>query len=150
VGAVTIAILRVKKSGPGHPPHAPTDQQRAIVKVLAACGTPQEAIARVIGIHGETLRIHYRNELDLGAIEANAKVAEALFKLAVGGDVTAAIWWSKCRMGWGERQAVEHSGLVSLGVSGRRAGVQVNEAECDQDRDDADHSYCLKRAGQRS
>src|SRR4051812_23129227 len=100
------AILRDNKRGPGHPPHAPTDPQRAIVKVLAACGTPQEAIARVIGIHGETLRIHYRNELDLGAIDANAKVAEALFKLAVGGDVTAAIWWSKCRMGWSEGKVV--------------------------------------------
>jgi hypothetical protein len=127
VGEVT-AVFRDNKRG-GQPPHAPTDQTRAMVNAMAACGMTQVQIARVIGIHDETLRIHYRRELDIGTIEANAKVAEALFKLAVGGDVTAAIWWSKCRMGWSERQAVEHSGSVSLVVVERRAGVQVKGSE---------------------
>jgi hypothetical protein len=128
VGAVT-AILRAKKSGPGHPPHAPTDQQRTIVKAMSGCGIPQEGIARVIGIHGETLRIHYRRELDLGMVEANAKVAEALFKLAVGGDVTAAIWWTKCRMGWRAGTEVEHSDSLSLGVFERWAGIESKGSE---------------------
>jgi hypothetical protein len=112
VGAVS-AVLRDNKRG-GRPPHSPTDQTRATVNAMAACGITQVQIARAIGIHDETLRIHYRNELDLGTIEANAAVAEALFKLAVGGDVTAAIWWTKCRMGWGERQAVGHSGSITV------------------------------------
>ena len=88
-----------------------------MVNAMAACGMTQVQIARVIGIHDETLRIHYRRELDLGMVEANAKVAEALFKLAVGGDVTAAIWWCKCRMGWRERTGIEHSGTITVATA---------------------------------
>jgi hypothetical protein len=93
----------------GRPSHDPTDQQRATVKAMSAYGVPQHDIARVIGIHDETLRKHYRDELDLGVIEANAKIAETLFRQATKeGNTTAAIWWSKSRMGWKEK--VEHSG----------------------------------------
>jgi hypothetical protein len=95
----------------GRPPHRPTDKQRATVKAMSAYGTPQDQIARVLDIDSTTLRLHYRDELDLGVIEANAKVAETLFNQAVrDGNTTAAIWWTKSRMGWKERQAHEHSG----------------------------------------
>ena len=95
----------------GRPPHQPTDQQRATVKAMSAYGIPQHDIARVVGVHDDTLRLHYRDELDLGVIEANAKVAETLFRQATReGNTTAAIWWTKCRMGWKERQGVEHTG----------------------------------------
>ena len=94
-------ILRAKKRGRGQPPHAPTDQQRATARAMSAYGVPQGQIARGIGINAETLRIHYRADLDLGIIEANAKVAEALFRQAtVDGNTAALIWWTKCRMGW--------------------------------------------------
>jgi hypothetical protein len=93
----------------GNPAHAPTDAQRSMVKAMSAYGIPQEQIARVIGIHRETLAIHYRDELDLGVIEANAKVAETLFRQATKeGNTTAAIWWTKSRMGW--REKLIHSG----------------------------------------
>lgn len=95
----------------GRPPHEPTDADRAKVKALAAYGTPQEQIARVFDIDSKTLRLHYRDELDLGVIEANAQVAKTLFSQATReGNTTAAIWWTKSRMGWKERQAHEHSG----------------------------------------
>jgi hypothetical protein len=95
----------------GRPPHAPTDQQRATVKAMSAYGIPQHDIARVVGVHDDTLRLHYRDELDLGVIEANAKVAETLFRQATReGNTTAAIWWTKCRMGWKEKQGIEHTG----------------------------------------
>jgi hypothetical protein len=95
----------------GRPPHQPTEKTRATVKAMSAYGIPQEQVARVLDIHPQTLRLHYRDELDLGVIEANAKVAETLFNQAVrDGNTTAAIWWTKSRMGWKERQAHEHSG----------------------------------------
>jgi hypothetical protein len=95
----------------GRPPHQPTDERRKYVRSLAAYGTPQEQIARVLDIDSKTLRLHYRDELDLAVIEANAKVAETLFRQATKeGNTTAAIWWTKSRMGWKERQAHEHSG----------------------------------------
>ena len=33
---------------------------------------------------------------------ANYQVAKSLYEQAVGGNVTAAIWWTKARMGWSE------------------------------------------------
>jgi hypothetical protein len=101
MGAVRKAReFHVRKNLGGRPPHKPTDLQRATVRAMSACGIPHIRIARVVDIHEQTLRTHYRDELDLGMIEANAAVAEALFKLAVGGDTTALIWWTKARMGW--------------------------------------------------
>src|SRR3954470_4786695 len=100
----------------GRPPHEPTDETRRLVEMMAGCGTPQMQIAPMVGISDETLRKYYRRELDPGLIEANPQVRQALFRQAIGGDVTAAIWWSKCRMGWRERSGVEYSGSLSLSV----------------------------------
>jgi len=58
----------------------PTEEQRRKVKILSACGTPHEKIAEAMGIRSpKTLRKHFREELDLGALEANAKVASTLY-----------------------------------------------------------------------
>jgi len=89
----------------GRPPHAPTEALRRQVKALAAYGVPQDEIGRVIGISKPTLERHYREELDRGEVEANAKVAESLFRKATGDGaqaVTAAICWLKTRARWRE------------------------------------------------
>lgn len=105
--------LRPEDMRGGRPPHVPTDAQRATVKAMSAYGIPQHDIARVIGIHDESLRKHYRDELDLGVIEANAKIAETLFRQATKeGNTTAAIWWTKSRMGWKEKTEVAHTDAV--------------------------------------
>lgn len=92
----------------------PSPQDRKQVKALAAYGVPQADIARVLDVDAKTLRKHCRDELDNGATEANAKVAESLYRKALGdgqGAVTAAIFWAKTRMGWRETpQAMELSG----------------------------------------
>lgn len=93
--------------------HNPTDKDRANVKFLAAIGTPQDAIARIVGISGKPLRQHYRNELDLGMVEANSAVAHNLYRIATGNTpqaVTAAIFWAKTRMGWKEPVEPEKPG----------------------------------------
>jgi hypothetical protein len=83
----------------------PTEEQRRKVKALSACGTPHEKIAQAVGIHSpKTLRKHYRDELDRGALEANAKVASTLFQMATSGECPAAtMFWLKCRAGWTDR-----------------------------------------------
>jgi hypothetical protein len=71
---------------------------------LAAYGVPEHDIA-VVGIESDHLRKHYRDELDLGAVKATAKVAEFLFRKATTEGpqcVTAAIFWMKTRGGWRE------------------------------------------------
>ena len=70
----------------GRKQHAPTDAQRKLVELHATVGTTQDMIARVIGIDKKTLRLHYRDELDLSMAKANATIGGALFNKAKGGD----------------------------------------------------------------
>ena len=44
----------------------------------------------------------FRAELDRGMAQAHCDVAKSLYDQAVGGNVTAAIWWTKAHMGWSE------------------------------------------------
>jgi hypothetical protein len=91
------------------PPFSPTNEQRGVVKSMAAVGIPHDAIAMKIGIRSpKTLRKHFRQELDLGVTEANYKVSRILFDMAASGQHPAAtFFWLKCRAGWRERPAFE-------------------------------------------
>ncbi len=61
-------------------------------------------LARHLDIDPKTLRKHFRPDIDRGALEANAKVAQSLFQMATqGGNVAAAIFWMKVRGGWSEK-----------------------------------------------
>jgi len=87
----------------------PTSQQREIVKMLAAFGIPHQQIAQKVGIRSpKTLRKHFRQELDFGAVEANANVAKTLYNMATSGQQpTATIFWVKARLGWNDRPKTE-------------------------------------------
>ncbi len=86
----------------------PTPDQRRTVKTMAGFGIPQEDIATFLGIDAKTLRKHFREELDRGVTEANAKVAQSLFTMATQGkNVAAAIFWMKARAGWREKIEVK-------------------------------------------
>jgi DNA-binding XRE family transcriptional regulator len=95
-------------------PHEPTPETRQIVQLHATIGTTQDDIAAVIGIDPKTLRLHYREELDLASAKANAAIGGALFNKAKNGDTTAMIFWMKTRAGWKETHSVEHSGGLKL------------------------------------
>lgn len=84
--------------------YEPTPDQRRTVKTMAGFGIPHTDIAPFIGIDTKTLRKHFREELDRGMTEANAKVAQSLFLMATQGkNVAAAIFWMKARAGWREK-----------------------------------------------
>ena len=95
------------KRGPGQPPFQPTEAQRKIARTLAGYGVPQDDIALIIGVDLNTLRKHLANELALGMAEANAAVAQSLFKQAIAGNTAAMIFWAKARMGWRETTYVD-------------------------------------------
>lgn len=93
----------------GRPPFEPTAEQRVTVKTMASYGIPLDDIARVVinprtgkAISRKTLSRHCKAEIATGATEANVKVAQSLYRQAVDGHVTAAIFWCKTRMGWRE------------------------------------------------
>lgn len=68
----------------GRPSFEPTQSQRQMVEAMAGCGIPKADVAVVVGIAPQTLRKHFRQELDTGHIKANAKVAGNLFRIATG------------------------------------------------------------------
>ena len=89
----------------GRRSHQPDPASRRYVEAMAGYGTPEADIATVVGIDPKTLRKHYRQELNTGSIKANTKVAESLYKKALGDgsqSVTAAIFWLKTRAHWKE------------------------------------------------
>jgi len=81
----------------------PTDEQRALVKGFAAVGLPQAQIATYLDIDKVTLLKYFRSELDKGMIEANTQIGKILYQKALGGNIAAAIFWAKARMGWSEK-----------------------------------------------
>ena len=89
----------------GRSSHAPDPSSRRQAEAMAAYGVREDDIAVVIGIDPKTLRKHYRAELKTGHIVANSKVAESLYRKALGDgsqSVTAAIFWLKTRAHWKE------------------------------------------------
>lgn len=92
-------------SNMGRKPYEPTEKDRLQVKMLSAMGIPDYDIAKVMQISPPTLRKYFFTELESGHIEANAQVAQSLFKQATDKDkpnVSAAIFWLKCRARWRE------------------------------------------------
>ena len=94
----------------GRPPHLPNADTRNKVFMLSTVGTRHEDIATVLGISADTLTKYYHDELAKGRIEANASVAETLFKQAKEGNTTAMIFWLKSRAKWKESTQHEISG----------------------------------------
>src|SRR5437763_2646642 len=79
-----------------------------MVRAMSGYGIPHEGIATMLDIDAKTLRRHYRQELDRGAVEATAKVAQSLFQMAtVEKSVAAAMFWMKARAGWREKHEVQ-------------------------------------------
>lgn len=75
------------------------------VEALAGFGLSAEDIGRVFDIAPETINSIYARELAGGQAKANARVAESLYRMALGdgrGAVTAAIFWLKTRARWKE------------------------------------------------
>ena len=99
-----------EKSNRGRPPHLKTEDTQNRVYILATVGTRHEDIATVLNISHDTLVKYYKEELDKGRIEANASVAETLFKQAKEGNTTAMIFWLKSRAKWKETSQHEISG----------------------------------------
>ena len=100
----------------GRPTFKPTGKLREQVITLSSNGLPHIQIAPLIGCSSpKTLRKHFRDELDIGKIQANAKVAGALYQSALDGNVKAQTFWVKTVGGWQETGRVE---IVSEGVLG--------------------------------
>lgn len=105
-----------RRPGAGRSTFRPTEEQRDLVMQLAAFGLRHSDIAMFMkGANGKpisepTLRKNFAHELDTGKLKANVKVAQTLYKKAIGGDTTSIIFWLKAQAGWSEKMVVSGPG----------------------------------------
>jgi len=110
----------------GRRPFTPTDDQRRMVRALSGFGVPHDDIGRIVKCSPPTLRRRFRDELDLGSAEANAKVAQTLYQQATTpGNVAATIFWLKARAGWREKQVVEVTGKDGSAMPPDKVVIQL-------------------------
>ncbi len=82
--------------------HRPSETQRQHVKALSGYGMTHKHISSFIGINEDTLRAHYRAELDEGMSQAVATAAKGLYKKIQDGNLTAIIFYLKTKGGFRE------------------------------------------------
>ncbi len=84
------------------------------MRSLSAYGIRQDAIARVLHFRtSKTLRQHFREELDLGAIEAVAEVAQTHYQMAKSGKYPAStMHFLDKRQRWLEAQSLEAPAFI--------------------------------------
>ena len=70
-------------------------ESRRQVETMVGFGVPLTSIGKLLGISENTIRLHYREQLDVGMAKANAQVAGFLFQQAKAGNVVAQIFWLK-------------------------------------------------------
>ncbi|MFL6417010.1 MAG: hypothetical protein ACJ74Y_15215 [Bryobacteraceae bacterium] len=73
-----------------------SSRDKHLVKALTACGSSHEEIAKILGVKPSMIRKFFREEMELGGMQANAKVLGSIFKAATqDNNMTAAIFWAK-------------------------------------------------------
>ena len=85
----------------------PTEDQREMVIGLKAVGTTDERIAEILGISADTLTKHFRYEIENGLKSVLGRIANNLFRQALNGETTAAIFILKTRAKWSERIEID-------------------------------------------
>jgi hypothetical protein len=106
----TTRAARAERKGKpsGRQPFVPTPEQRKLVELYTAFGTPQAQIRLHIlnekgrPISAQLLNRTFRLEIRRGLSSATAKMAGKLFSMGMGGNVVACIFWLKTRGGWKE------------------------------------------------
>jgi hypothetical protein len=99
----------------GRPAHRPTEQVRTLVRRLSGLGLGVDDIGVVAELSRPTIGKYYHDALERGRVEANAAVAQALFKAATrqhNPSIPAAMFWLRNRAGWKESVAPGEAGAV--------------------------------------
>jgi hypothetical protein len=81
------------------PSYKPTEEERTLVKSLAATGLPHDQICRLVRLRSpKTLRKYFARELSQGLAEATAIVAGVAYEMAHSGrHLAMTLFWLKCQ-----------------------------------------------------
>jgi hypothetical protein len=138
-------------------PYKPAAEDRTRVESMIATGATCEQVSHRLKIDKKTLYKYFRKEIEESRIDADTSVAGRLYKKCMEGDVTALIWWTKCRMGWHGVESDERSGgsvSVTLQYVDRKIGTsnvivatapQQIESNCKNGHAAIEVSYSEKR-----
>lgn len=111
----------------GPKPWEPSAEERRRIRMYAGLGLTQEQIGMLIGKSVDALAKHCREDLDIGAAEAKAKVGGAIVQAALKGNMTAAIFYAKTQMGWKETSVTEHTGKDGGAIQIEKVQVEADE-----------------------
>lgn len=92
-----------KKRKRGRPKFEPSQDLRDAIKGMAGLRMPLEDIATWAGQSVQTIRKHFKKELRMGPIEANAQIAQSLYDKAISnqpGAISAATLLANIWLGW--------------------------------------------------
>jgi len=107
-------------SGKGKPGPDKIEVDPARLETLAKINCTHEEMASVLGMSIRTFQERLAEDPELRTIieknrdEGKASLRRAQWKSALGGDRTMMIWLGKNHLGQTDRQAVEHSGGMSI------------------------------------
>jgi hypothetical protein len=90
--------------------HKPTQALRTRVSDLAIAGIPVSLIADIINLDDDTVKKHYKRELNCAEPEAIERVAKTIVMQALGGCPKSQALYVKtkgAKFGWVEKQVVE-------------------------------------------
>ena len=93
-----------------HNPHEPTPELRQRVCDLVMSGAPIHIICEIIGIDDDTLRKHYKFELNTAKAIAIERIGKTVYQQALEGDSKAQALYLKTQgasQGWVEKQVIE-------------------------------------------
>ena len=103
------------KTGGAMTTHVPTAETRRQVSLCMTMGMTQPQIGMLLGVTDDTIRKHYRDEIETGKSQMSMSIANNLFNIATDpdhkGTVTAAIFWLKAQAGWRDVVRTEVTGL---------------------------------------
>lgn len=108
-----------------------TNKARIQVEAWAGMGISQADMAKRLEISVDTLRKHYRKQLDLGMIDAQIEVAETLYKMAKSGkDFQATKFWllQRAKDQWSEVSRHEIN-IADLREHARRRAYELGITE---------------------
>jgi IS30 family transposase len=88
------------------PTKEPTEEQRRQVETLSGYGLTQEQIARMLGVHVQTLRKHCDLEMKSGKDRAYTQAVNSLFANIKKGKEASIFFYLKTQHHWRERSEV--------------------------------------------
>lgn len=105
------------------------------VETLAGLGFSEEEIAISLGVSQDTIDRRKKDTADFadaikrGKAKAKRKVTSKLMEKIEAGDLGAIIWYEKTRLGFSDKQTVEHTGKDGGAIKHEDVGQPRNDED---------------------